>query len=75
MIQPPPPLFTRPPSEYDAMMVAASLRFEGCSHVETAILLRQMFDKLLRHFTLSERLQYERHYAEHSKSIDAGGVA
>jgi hypothetical protein len=71
MTRSPPPLFARPESEYAAMMVGASLRFEGCSHVEMAILLRRMLDKLLHHFVSSEREQY----GEFHKSLDAGGDA
>jgi hypothetical protein len=71
----PPPLFARPQVEYDSAIIAASLPFKSCSHVEMAILLRRMLNKLLRHFTPSERLQYERHCAEYHKSIDAGGDA
>jgi hypothetical protein len=75
MTQPPPPLFPRPQPEYDAMMVAASLRFEGCSHAEMAILLRRMLNRLLRHFTPSERIQYEKFYAEYHKKLDTGDAA
>jgi hypothetical protein len=75
MTRPPPPLFTRPQREYDAMIVAASLRFEGCSHTETAILLRRMLNRLLRHFTPSERMQYEKFYAEFHKKLDTGDAA
>jgi hypothetical protein len=77
MTRPPPPLFTRPQSEYDSASIAASLPFKSCdcSHVEMAILLRRMLNKLLRHFTPSERLQFERFYAEHHREIDAGDAA
>jgi hypothetical protein len=75
MTQPPPLLFVRPEREYTAMMTAAYLRFEGCSHTEAAILLRRMLNRLLRHFTPSERLQYEQHYAEYHKKLDSGDTA
>jgi hypothetical protein len=75
MTQLPPPLFTLPQREYDAAIVAASLPFKSCSHVEMAILLRRMLNRLLRHFTPSERLQYERYFAEYHKKIDTGDAA
>jgi hypothetical protein len=72
MTQPPPPLFTRPQIEYDSAITAASLPFKDCSHVEMAILLRRMLNRLFRHFTPSERLQFERFCAEHNKNINGG---
>ena len=72
MIQPPPPLFARPPVEYDSAIIAASLHFKSCSHVEMAILLRRMLNRLFRHFTPAERLQFEKFCAEHHKSINGG---
>jgi hypothetical protein len=73
MTRPPPPLFTLPQREYDSAIIAASLHFKHCSHVEMAILLRRMLNRLLRSFAPSERLQFEKYYAEYHKSLDAGG--
>jgi hypothetical protein len=72
MTQPPPPLFPRPRTEYDSAIIAASLPFKDCSHVEMAILLRRMLNRLFHYFTPSERLQFEKFCAEHNKSIDGG---
>ena len=73
MTQPLPPLFSLPQREYDSAIIAASLQFKSCSHVEMALLLRRMLNRLFRHFTPSERLQYEQFYAEFHTSLDAGG--
>jgi hypothetical protein len=70
MTRPPPPLFTLPQREYDSAIIAASLPFKSCSHVEMAILLRRMLNRLFRHFTPSERLQFEQYIAD-LKSKDA----
>jgi hypothetical protein len=75
MTQPPPPLFALPQREYDSAIITASLAFKSCSHVEMAILLRRMLNRLLRHFSPSERMQYEKFYAEHHKKLDTGDAA